>query len=101
MFEPGRHHADDLNCLTVELDLASDDVWVASKTSRPETIGEDDNVVGAGLELFGFEDAAERRGHSHHGKEIGGCREAQQTFCCLALFGEITVNEVVGRHLFK
>ena len=73
MFESGRHHADYLDCLSVELNRASDYVWVASKTARPKTIGQDDDVVSARLKLFRFEYTAARRSHFQHGKEIGGC----------------------------
>ena len=101
MFKSGRHHADYLHCLSVELNFSSDDVWIASEAARPKTIGQDDHVVGARLKLFGFEYTAVRRRDFQHRKEIGGCCEAEQTFCCLSLFGEITAGEVVGSHLLE
>jgi hypothetical protein len=63
MFKSGRHHADDLNCLAVELDFSSHDVRVASETKRPEPIREDDNVISARLEFFRLENTAIRRRH--------------------------------------
>ena len=101
MFKSGRHYTDDLHGLTVELNLLSDDVWVASETTCPETIGEDDDVISAGLELFGFEYTTVRRGHTQHREEVGGGCETEQTFRRLALNGEVTAGVVVGRHLFE
>src|SRR6185369_888717 len=92
VIETGRHHADDLDGLAVELNLASDDVWVAAEASCPETIGQDDYVVTAGLKLFGLEDAAVRRRHAEQRKEIGGGGETEQTFRRLALFGQVSAG---------
>src|SRR5215216_1244621 len=101
MFESGRHHADYLYCFSVELYFSSHHSWVAPETARPKTIAEDDSVISARLEFFGFEYAAVRRCDSQHWKEIGGGCEAEQTFRCLPLLGEVTADEVVGRHLLK
>src|SRR5215207_1039427 len=101
MIESRRHHAYNLNRLSVELNRASDDVWVAAKAARPKSISQDNDVVSARLELFRFEETAMCRGHSQQRKEIGGCSEAEQTFRCLPLFGEITAGKVIRRHLFK
>ncbi len=101
VFESGRHHAYYLHCLSIELDLSSYNVWVASETARPKTIGEDHHVISAGLELFGFEYTATRGRHSQHRKEVGGRSETEKTFRCLSLFSEITAREVVGGHLLE
>ena len=71
------------------------------KRRCPKTISQDDHVVGARLKLFRFEYTAARRSHFHHGKEIGGCCEAEQTFRRLSLFGQITAGKIVGGHLLK
>src|SRR2546423_1702388 len=101
MIESGRHHADYLNRLSVELNCASDYVWVATKTARPKTISQDYDVVSTRLELFRFEYTAARRGRSQQRKEIGGCCEAEQTLRCLPLFGEVTAGKVVSSDLFE
>jgi hypothetical protein len=101
MFETGRHHADYLHCLSVKLNRASDYAWIASETTRPKTIGQDNHVVRARLELFRFKDTAVRRRHSKHGKEIGGACQAEQTFRRLSLSGHITARKVVGGHLLE
>src|SRR5688500_4733598 len=101
MLESGRHHAHDLNRLSVELNRTSEDVWVAAKASRPKTIGQNDDVVSTWLELFGFENTAVRRGYSKHRKEISGSGDAEQTFRCLPLFDEVTAGKVIGSHLLE
>jgi len=101
MFESRRHHADDLDCLSVELNLLSDDVWVTAKTARPKTIGEHDNVIGAGLKLFGLEDTTVRGRDAQHRKEIGSRGKAEQTFRVVAIFREVAAREGVGRELVK
>src|SRR5207237_9632551 len=101
MVKAGRHHAHNLDCLPVELNRASNDVWIASKTARPKTIGQDDNVVGARLELFRFEYTATLGRHAQHRKEIGRCRETEQTFRRVPIFGQVTADEVVSGHLVE
>src|SRR5262249_42720362 len=101
MFKARRHHADDFNRFSVELNLSSDDGWVAGKAARPETIAQHDHVVSARLKLFRFEYTAVSRRDSHHRKEIRGCGETEQAFRCLSLFGQITAGEVISRHLLE
>src|SRR6185503_13611046 len=90
MVETGRHHANYLDCLSVELNLTSHNARITSETTRPKTIGQDNHVVRARLELFRFEETAARWSHIKQGKEIGGACEAEQTFRRLSLCGQIT-----------
>src|SRR5688500_15682204 len=101
MFEAGRHNANNLDCLSVELDFSSHDIWVAAKTASPKKIAQDDHVISARLEFFRVEKTAAFRWYSEEWKKVGGCREAEQTLRCLSLFGEITRLKMVGGHLFK
>jgi hypothetical protein len=101
VFKAWRHHADYLNCFSVELKFLPDDVWVASKTARPKEIAEHDNVVSARLEFFRFEHSTARGSDSKYGEEIGGSGEAEQTFGGVALLCEIAVLELVCGKLFK
>jgi hypothetical protein len=99
--ESGRHHADDLDCLSVELNFSAYDARITSKTPRPKTVAQDDHVISAWFEFFGFEYATVGRCDSQNWKEVGCCGNAGQTFCCLTLFGEITADEVVGGQLLE
>src|ERR1043166_9735739 len=99
MFESGRHHADDLHGFSIKLNLASYNVWVASKTAGPKTIGQHDNIVGARLEFFRSKNPTVCGRHSQHWEEVGRRGEAKQTFGRLALFGEIAADVVVSGNL--
>src|SRR5690348_7136818 len=101
MFESRWHYADNLYCLTIKLNVLADDVWIAAETARPKSICEDDDVISARLELFGFECTAVRGSDAQHWKEISGGCEAEQTFRGVTFFGEVTAGEVGGRHFVK
>src|ERR1044072_3287046 len=101
MVEAGRHHADDLHCFSVELNLSTYDVRITSKTPGPPTVAKDSYVINTRLEFFGLEHTAVCGCDSHHREEIRGCYEAEQAFGCLPLFGESAARVTVGRHLFK
>ena len=77
MFESGRHHADYLNCLSIELNFPSDDAWITSETACPKAIGEDDHVISARFELFGLKNTTARRSNAHQRKEIGSRCETE------------------------
>src|ERR1700752_1943065 len=99
MLESRWHHANYLDGLSIKLNSSTHDARITSEPARPQTITEDDDVIGAWLEFFRFEHAPVCRRHSQDGKEIGGARDAEQTFRGLALFGEIAADKGVGSHL--
>src|SRR6185503_6708952 len=72
MIETGRHHADDLHCLSVELNFSTYDVRITSKTPCPKTVAQHYNVINTRLEFFGFEHTTVRRCDAHQWKEIRG-----------------------------
>src|SRR6185503_3060762 len=101
MIETGRHHADDLHCLSVELNFSSDYVWVVSKTAGPESIAQHDDVINTRLKFFRFEHTTVRWCDSHQGKEILSCGEVDQSLGRLTGFGEGGVPVGVSRHPFE
>src|SRR5262249_46154740 len=101
MFESGRHYSGYLHSFSIKLNLTSHNTWVASKTARPKPIGQNNDVIGAGLEFFRSKYASVCRRYSQERKEIGGRCEAKQTFGCLTMFGEVATDEVIRGHLLK
>ena len=101
VIETGRHNADDLHGLPVELNFSSEYVWVVSKMARPKSIAQDYRIINTRLEFFGFKYTTVRGCDSHQWEEIRGRFEADQAFGCLPGFGESNARVSVGRHVFK
>src|SRR5688500_2923422 len=101
MIETGRHHADDLHSLSVELNFSTYEARITSKTPRPKSIAQHDYVINTRLEFFGFKNSAVRWCDSHQREEIRGCCERDQALGWLPGFGESTARIGVGRQPFK
>ena len=55
MIKARRHYSDDADCLAIQLQLATHNTWIASKTLLPESIAEHHDVVGARLKFLRVE----------------------------------------------
>ncbi len=101
MIETRRHHADDLDCFSVELNFSPYDARIASKTPRPKSIAQDYFIINTRLEFFGLKHTALCGCDSHQWEEIRGYCEVDQALGCLPWFSESAARIRVGRHLFK
>ena len=55
MIKARRHYSDDAHCLSIQLQLATHNTWIASKMTLPEPIAEHDDIVDAGLKFLRVE----------------------------------------------
>src|SRR6185437_8735978 len=68
--EPWRHHANNGVETALDLEAASQNVFVAVEVGAPEAVAEDDDMV-SGLVIFGRKSTAKSGSHAQHLKNIG------------------------------
>src|SRR5215813_7898001 len=85
MIKPRRHYPDNAHCLFIELQIATYNIWIASKTTLPEAVAKHDDVVRARLKFFRVEKTTVCRRNAEQRKEVGRSRQTCQTFSCLTL----------------
>src|SRR5262249_50652619 len=101
MIKPRRHYPDNAHCLSIELQIATYNIWIASKTTLPEAVAKHDDVVRARLKFFRVENTTVRRRNAGQRKEGGRTRQTCQTFSCLTLLNKTAADIGVGGHLLK
>ena len=101
MIKGRRHDADDRHCLSIQLHRAANNIWIASKATRPKSVAKHYDVVGARLEFFRVENTTSRRRNTQQWKEVRSARQSEQSFSHLSLLYQIAADKVVGRHLLK
>ena len=55
MIKARRHYSDDAHCLSIQLQIATHNTWIASKMLLPEAVAEHDDVIGAWLKFLRVE----------------------------------------------
>src|SRR5262245_43409659 len=101
MIKPRRHYPDNVHCLSIELQIATYNIWIASKTTLPEAVAKHDDVVRARLKFLRAEKTTVCRRNAEQRKEVGRSRQTCQTFSCLPLLNKAAADIDIGGHLLK
>ena len=98
--ESGGEHAHDDVGMTVEEDGATENVGVGSEAAFPKLVGEEDNLVAAGLTFLVEEGAAKLRLRAEHGEKTGGNASCGKAFGFTGT-SEIQSDVADHGHLFE
>src|SRR6185295_4808362 len=71
--ETSRKHTDDCESISVEQELAADDVWIAGKAATPQTLADDgDRMRAGGLVVFSRDHTPHLCAHAEDVEEVSG-----------------------------
>src|SRR5262245_56465919 len=101
MIKARRHYPYDAHCLSIQLQIATHNTWIASKSTLPKAVAEHDDVVRARLKFLRVEKTTLRRRNAEQRKEVGRSCQTSQPFSCLTLLNKSAAGIGVGGHLLK